>query len=215
MSELLRVAVTMRRSDAQGYDEPRDALARDWTALFERHGLCPILIPGAARDPVRWARDLGAQALLLTGGESWRVDSARDATETALLEWARDDGAPVIGVCRGLHVVQVAFGGAVVPVDTAAHHVAVEHDLRVEEALATALHLPPADALRVNSYHELGVRQAAAELEPLAESGDGLVEILRHRQQPIVAVQCHPERVGGDPALEHWLFRDWLRGAAA
>lgn len=204
------MAVTLRRSDAQSYAEPRDALARDWTRLFESMGICPILIPSAASDPVGWARELGAEGLLLTGGENVGTDEARDQTEARLLAWALDDCIPTVGVCRGLHVIHSALGGALEPVICTEAHVATQHVLELEDDLAAVLGSARSERPVVNSFHGQRISGALPEIRVSAVAPDGTVELVAHTSAPVRAAQFHPERNGCDPLLTRWLFEPLL-----
>ncbi len=207
-----RVAVTLRRSDAQSYDEPRDALARDWTRFFESTGICPILIPSSASDPVGWARELGAQGLLLTGGESLGADVARDRTESQLLTWALEHSIPTVGVCRGLHTIHSYLGGQLEPVTSTEAHVACEHALELENDLAVAVGSGAGLPARpvVNSFHRQRVSGTLPELRVTGMTPDGTVELVDHASGPLRAAQFHPERDGCDPSLTRWLFEPLL-----
>lgn len=199
----------MRSSDAAEYDEPRDALARDWTPLFEEHGLCPVLLPSNAVDVTAWANELDCRALLLTGGESVGQNTSRDTTEFALLDWAMERQLPVFGVCRGLHLIQRYFGGQLEDVPAPDQHIAAEHGVELSPELKSAF--DGASELSVNSYHGQRIGAPADELVSLARTADGTTEVIRHRTAPVRAVQCHPERPGCDPRLIDWLLAPLLR----
>lgn len=205
MSRILRVAVTMRRSDATTYVEPRDALARDWVTLLEAHGCAPVLVPGPLSDPVGFARALGVQAVLLSNGEDPETDPARDRVERDLLDWVLPERIPTLAVCRGLQVTQLHLGGALQ--GDVAGHVAQPHPIALRGDLARALRR---EAATVNSFHRLAAREPAPALEPLAFSADGCLEVARHREAPLLAVQWHPERPGVDADLRGWALDAWL-----
>jgi putative glutamine amidotransferase len=124
----------------------------------------------------------------LYGGtaEVSQVYPERDRTEYALIAGALERGIPVWGVCRGLHTINVYFGGSLTP--QVEGHVARDHGLTSDHPLLT-------DAV-CNSYHNQGVRgeDLSGELRVLAHSADGLVEALYHPTEPVAAVQWHPER---------------------
>lgn len=213
----VRLAVTMRVVSAQDYVEPRDAVSHDWLRYLTDLGVALTLVPNVSRDPVAYIHEAGVQALLLTNGEDvWQgpLDQApgRDRTEHALLAYAALARLPVFGVCRGLQVINVHFGGKVTALSQP--HVAVEHAVALADCFSTVLGRAE---LRVNSYHRQGVLQQhlAPTLIACAKS-EFVVEGLRHQSLPIWAVQWHPERP--DPAvrenrllLEAWLGEARLR----
>lgn len=140
----------------------------------------------------------GVGLVVLTGGNN--VDPAlyggtaevpqvypeRDRTEYALIAGALERGIPLWGVCRGLHTINVYFGGSLTP--QVEGHVARDHALTSDHPLL-------GDAV-CNSYHNQGVRgeNLSGQLRVLAHSADGLVEALYHPTEPVAAVQWHPER---------------------
>ena len=212
----VRVGVTMRRSDSTSYLEARDAISHDWVRFFEQHNLIPILIPSVTRDPLGLIRSLGLQALLISNGEdvvtdddSTAVNEARNQLEGTLLAYAFARRMPVIGVCRGLHVVQHFLGGPVCPrLPNAADHVARVHPLAWHHHLLQGHELKEGTT---NSFHAQGVLRAdlAADLLCLASCGE-VVEAVVHKQRPIVALQWHPERENSHLAADHLIFDLWL-----
>lgn len=206
----MKIAVTMRSAPSATYAEPRDGISHDWVRALERLGVHPVLVPNVLAEPAGFLRHSGARGLLLTGGDG--VDgsgrsggSERDRTEHALLDAAVEDGLPVFGVCRGLQVVNVHFGGRLTR-DLAAlgAHVATRHTVRI--AAAPAAGVRRAADVVTNSFHDHGVgaEDVSSVLQPFGLAGD-VVEALLHPALPIVAIQWHPERdnpaAGLDAAL--------------
>lgn len=194
-----RIAITQRVVEADGYVDPRDALSQDWAAFFES------LLPDAALVPVpnratvlpRWVSQVEPDLLVLSNGNDWGQAPERDATEEWLVDWAIRRGTPVLGVCRGLHALNVMFGGTLtadLKRVTQQRHVACEHAVRLAGPSFVDLHRH--DLLSVNSYHNQGVARdgLAGCLAPFAMAEDGIVEGACHREHPVLAIQWHPER---------------------
>lgn len=137
-----------------------------------------------------------------------RTDLDRDRTEITLARWAAEEGKPVLGVCRGVQILNVAGGGTLYQ-DIEAHrpgsikhdyfptvgfardHLA--HDVTVHEGSRLAS-IFGAHNVRVNSMHHQGIRDLAPGLVPTAVAPDGLVEALEGSNgQFLVGVQWHPE----------------------
>jgi putative glutamine amidotransferase len=127
------------------------------------------------------------------------VDPALDSTEIALARAAVDAGKPVLGICRGQQLINVAMGGSLrqhidghdmhgQPRDLLAHQ--IEIDPASELAAATA-----ARSVSVNSLHHQSVKQVAPGLRATAHSPDGIVEGVESPDGLVVAVQCHPEEL--------------------
>ena len=150
----------------------------------------------------------GCDALLLPGGgdvEPWRygqknatsrgLEPERDAAELALLEQFTAVERPVLGICRGLQVINVFFGGTLV--QDLDGHSAWEgidrlHCIRQAGrwAFAGAIACPI-----VNSAHHQGIDRLGSGLEATQWAPDGIVEAVMHKTLPILGVQWHPERL--------------------
>ena len=206
----MRIALSMRTVEAPKYVEARDAISHDWISWLEHRDHVPILLPNGLAAPADWLSQMQADALILTGGDNlidssstdYRLSALRNRTESAALDAMSNSGLPVIGVCRGLHVINNHFGGrveAALPSD-AIGHVAVTHDVVLDDDMAE---LAGACRIETNSYHRQCVVAdgLASDLVAFAQcEDDGLVEGLIHRTLPIIAVQWHPER--SNPAAE-------------
>jgi putative glutamine amidotransferase len=189
-----RVDLTLRPN---GPAERRDALDQAWTRFLDEAGCRPLILPNHAPTALALLGALPAQGLLLTGGEDLASLGGeapeRDETETALLAAARRRRLPVIGVCRGMQLIQQAFGVTLSPV---AGHVAPRQAISIDGAPAA-----------VNSYHAWGARGSAGELAVWARAADGVVKAVRHVREPIVGVMWHPERLHPFAARDLDLFR--------
>jgi len=214
-----RIAVTQRVIDNTTYSERRDGLAQDWAdwlgEVFPHAAL--LAVPNRVDGLDAWFDVVDPEALVLTGGNDWGDAPERDATERRLVARARAARIPMLGVCRGMQALNIVFGGSVVvdlPNLTKVEHVAHDHLVRlIPSPLAS---LADENEFMVNSYHGQGVTNSgvAEELTIFAEAADGVVEGLFHRDEPIAAIQWHPERqspcAGFDRALATALFE---RGA--
>ena len=205
-----RLGVTMRVVQAPDSGEARDALAQDWYAfLTEALEVVPVPIPNLGAAAVAYVQELGVEALLLTGGEDVGASPSRDGTERALLGHALASGLPVIGVCRGLQMIQDHFGGRLARCGET--HVNRPHPIElVHERFGL-----PGSRRDVNSFHHWGVRREAlaSPLAAFAVSPDGFVEGCFHPEAPLVAVQWHPERAGSDRQADAKILRSVLQTA--
>jgi putative glutamine amidotransferase len=158
------------------------------------------------------------------------VDATRDRFELELLRAFAAAGKPVLGICRGLQLINVAFGGTLyqdlcADGATAVQHVHAEaydahgHSLRMAPGSWFAkLHGDAATGI-VNSLHHQGVKTLGEGLEAQAWSDDGVIEAIRGTGDTFIAgVQWHPEfHDGRDPKLlpADPLMRAFLEAAAA
>lgn len=163
----------------------------------------------------------GIDALVLTGGgdvdpalygaprhpATHDAEAGRDALELALARGAMERDLPLLAICRGMQVLNVAAGGTliqdipteqptVVPHRVESPKDAVAHVVRIEPGsrLAAMLGREGAECWAVNSRHHQAVRTIAASLVPSASAPDGLVEAVeRPALRFCVGVQWHPE----------------------
>lgn len=160
-----------------------------------------------------------------------RTDPERDRVELLLARWALADGTPVLGVCRGMQLVNVAAGGTLYQDLGEQRPGSLKHDYfpfsaenYARDHLAHSVQIAPgsrlerlfgAGELRVNSMHHQGVRDLGAGLLPSAVAPDGLVEGLEGGDggQYVVGVQWHPEALTDRDARTRLLFEDFVTHA--
>jgi N5-(cytidine 5'-diphosphoramidyl)-L-glutamine hydrolase len=214
----MRVAITQRTVDHTAYRERRDALAHDWFAW------CHSTLPGAALIPVPNDPDglgllfanVAFDAAVLSGGNDWGEAPDRDETERGLVDACRRLRIPVLGVCRGLQVLNVVLGGTITPsiqAVTGALHAGTIHNVSVVGAAFSEV--AAGDHMAVNSYHNQGVTPdgLAPDARLFAVAG-GCVEGLYHLSEPLLAVQWHPERQSPSATIDAALVRRFFeRGA--
>ncbi len=176
-----------------------------------------ILGGGADVDPARYGEPV------LEDGRV-EVDAERDALDFRLFDEARRAGAPVLGICRGLQVVNVALGGTLVQDIPTERPSAVVHerskaekarrDHRVSIAAGTRLAaIAGVPEAAVNSRHHQGIARLAPGLAVSAIAPDGMPEAVEETGANwLVAVQWHPENLDGDPVSGR-LFAEFLRAA--
>jgi putative glutamine amidotransferase len=154
------------------------------------------------------------------------VDEQRDQAELTLAHWAVERRLPYLGICRGMQLLNVAYGGTLYQdlprqrPDSLAHEPQegqpreqVLHTVRLEAEshLASLLRGPE---LEVNTYHHQGVQQLAAGLQASAHAPDGLIEGLEDPEHPFgLAVQWHPERRPARPETQA-LFQALIEACA-
>jgi putative glutamine amidotransferase len=192
----------------------------DYVSALERAG-ATVRILDPDRDDPRAAVS-ACDALLLTGGvdvdpveygEAERhptveIDAARDKYELALARAALDGDVPVLAICRGAQILNVAAGGTLIqdvpssvptslthtvtqPKDAIAHEVLVAPGTRLERLLNSP---SPEHRVPVNSRHHQSVRQPAPSFIVSAAAPDGVIEAIEKPGASFcVGVQWHPE----------------------
>jgi putative glutamine amidotransferase len=188
-------------------------------------GGAPMLIPPVQDEPTLRALYERLDGLLFAGGGDiapthygdephenlGMTDPLRDDAELPMARWAVDEGKPVLGICRGLQVVNVAMGGTLyqdIPsqVETALHHNSsfekedwtyLAHPMRIDASSQLAGLLGTAE-MQINSLHHQSLREVAPGLRPVAWAPDGVVEAVEGRNGHfVIGVQCHPEALQG------------------
>jgi gamma-glutamyl-gamma-aminobutyrate hydrolase PuuD len=158
--------------------------------------LPPVDVPGAAAVAVD-----ALDGLLLTGGEDIGDHEGRDGWEQALLAAALERDLPVLAVCRGLQLLDVAMGGSLhehVP-DVVGHegHRPVPGTYgttSVKVVPGSQLAAIIGDEADVPCHHHQAIDRLADGLEVVATAGDGIVEAVEAPDRPFVlGVQWHPE----------------------
>jgi len=151
-----------------------------------------LLLPGGG-DMVPW--HYGQENTASRG-----LEPERDATELELLEEFTAAGKPVLGICRGLQVINVFFGGTLV--QDISGHSAVDGADRIHEVQTapSPLLAPCGERPLVNSAHHQAADRLGSGLRAVQWTPDGVIEALCHRCLPVWAVQWHPERLEASEA---------------
>lgn len=178
------VGITQRVVVDPEHGERRDALDQRWPCFISACDLACVALPNDAEIAIQLADQLGLAGIIFTGGEDLIEYGGRaperDMTELALLNWVRSRKIPLLGVCRGMQVVQHSFG---VKLERVTGHVTTSHPLATESVMRD-----------VNSYHNYASIQDSPDLVAWAHAADGYIEAIRHRNENIIGVMWHPER---------------------
>ena len=247
----LRIGVTACFDHA----DPQRALFKGKTLLYVeesmlsyvmRNGALPVMLPRSLGGFTPKALLEGVDGLLLQGGadvsptsygeepleDRWSGDRARDDYETALIQESIASDKPVLGICRGVQILNVALGGSLYQdINTQiggslVHrnwdvYDGLEHEVELTEGGRLAQIYESAPAMRINSIHHQSIKEPAPGLTVEACSpSDGVVEAVvlteytaSERLPYAVGVQWHPEfhKPGVSDLLEpDLLMQDFL-----
>lgn len=184
-------------------------------SLMERFdGL--ILSGGSDLDPALYDQDNTA---------SFGPDRSADESDARLMSAAMEQGKPVLGICRGAQMANVALGGSLHqniwdsseihaarastddPIADAELFLARRHAVDLEPG-STIAKLFDSSSIEANSLHHQAIDRVADGLEVVGRADDGIVEAVEHTDHPLIAVQWHPERLADHHPLFEWLVAE-------
>jgi putative glutamine amidotransferase len=186
-------------------------LAIDVDAARERIWFADgVLLPGGGDVAARWA---GQQPHPTQYG----VDEEQDAFDLAVARVALSDRLPLLAICRGTQIVNVALGGDLVQDmdDTVGNHRNRVHDLEVDETSPLGEIVGRKTA--VSCYHHQCIARLGAGLIPAAYSSDGVIEAVTLQDHAgwYLGVQWHPEDSAATDPVQAAVFRHFVAAAAA
>ena len=192
-------------------------LAEDYLTAVEKAGGIPIILP-VDRDLKHIPRLLDmVDGVLVSGGNDISpmlynerinrycglLDPDRDTFEIELSKHAIEIDKPVLGVCRGIQILNIALGGTVyqdLPSSGFELHTILTnernvptHSVKIEKD-SPLIHILGEEVVPVNSFHHQGIREVAPALKTAAVTPDGLVEaVYMPDKKFVLAIQWHPE----------------------
>ena len=208
---------------------PKLALNRAYFDALENAGATVLPIPIVHDvDRVRFHYEL-LDGLLLPGGadvEPYRYGAVAredcnlnvmpelDEVELTLARWAIADGLPLLGICRGIQVLNVACAGTLWQDLNVEQATGSGHDREPRDLLVHGIDIEPDSLMartlgktqvRVNSLHHQAIRELGASLRAVAYSPDGLIEgVELPTHEFALGIQCHPEEL---TKKEEWAAR--------
>lgn len=180
------ILISQRRDGVPNRNEERDGMDVRFASIFYELGFLPIPVCSELYDAVGYIEALKPDAILLSGGNDIGEQPKRDALEVKLLNYAKDNGIPVLGICRGTQIINQYLGGTLLPLSG---HVASHHVLLGDWAKSNGY-------TSVNSFHNFAITKdtISDKLKILAYTEDGSVEVIQHKYLPWYGIMWHPER---------------------
>jgi gamma-glutamyl-gamma-aminobutyrate hydrolase PuuD len=198
---LKRVAITQRVARVEHYAERRDCLDQAWPQFLAACGLLPVVVPNVPDVALELFNSADVAGLVLTGGNDLASVGGdapeRDATEHALIDMAETKSLPILGVCRGMQLLQQRSGIALRRV---VGHVMPRQTIRIS-----------GEPTLVNSYHHYGASETRSPLDAWAVADDGVIKAVRRADYPAVGIMWHPERMSPFADADIALFRDFFK----
>jgi len=218
------------------------SISQAYVQAAESGGCAPVVVPPHLEEPELRAIFEHLDGLILSGGGDiqppyygeedsgllWSVDEPRDRAELMLARRALTEGLPLLAICRGIQVLNVAAGGTLIqdistqvvgalthstvagrPGSYVAHTVEVVAGSRLAELVG-------AGKLDVNSFHHQAVKDVGTGLVLTARAPDGIIEGLESPNHPFcIGVQWHPEALIESHPVMRRLFEGLAEAAKA
>lgn len=192
--EKIRVGITLRVDNIESINEKRDALSQDWVKFLQEVGITPVFIPNNIKNLENFLDEMRVDGIILSGGDNIGDFPERDKTEEDLINYAKNNNLLMIGICRGMQVLNNYFGGSLEKSDNS-EHVANPH--AVDLTNKKIINLFGQDSIPVNSFHNNLIlkEKIGKDFEIFAiTKNDQTVEGFFHKKFPFVGVMWHPER---------------------
>lgn len=179
------VLFTQRIEIVESYHERRDCADQRIAEFIAACGYLPVPVPN---NPLLLDEMVGfikPDGMILTGGNSLVRYGGnapeRDETDKKLIDIALQRDIPLYGFCRGMQSILDYFDNPLVDVK---NHVSIRHGISGNGG-----------RYNVNSYHKQGCMELKSrELEAVFRSDDGVIEMIKHKDSPIIGTMWHPER---------------------
>jgi putative glutamine amidotransferase len=182
------ILVTQRVDFLSDINEMRDSLDQRLILFLQMAGYLPVPVPNIIHNDINysfsnslfsWIEALNPSGFVLSGGNDIGSMKMRDITELKLLDFAKLNNLPVLGICRGMQLL--------------AHWSGVGLKL-VNDHLKTRHNIVGSFTKSVNSFHRYSLLSCPNDFEVLAFSEDGEIEAIRHLYLPWEGWMWHPER---------------------
>ncbi len=204
------------------------SLPAEYVDAVRRAGGIPVLLPPGEESAERWMETV--HGFVLAGGGDidpdlyggtrhktvYMVDAERDRTELTLTRRLLRSTVPLLGICRGCQLINVALGGTLVehipevygeklrhrvpPREPVPHTVSIDADSRLARILGHS-------EVTASSWHHQALREVASPLRVVARAPDGVVEAVEMPQHRwLLAVQWHPELTAASDLVQQRLF---------
>lgn len=203
---------------------------KDYVDSVLRAGGVPLMLPTIEDTEVIKQQLEAIDALIIMGG--YDVDPQffgeeplsclgelfpkRDVFEIALLREAYQVKKPVLGICRGMQIMNVCFGGTLYQdISLIKRDILIQHNQKARPACRTHSIITEDSSImrgvygkedKVNSYHHMAIKDVAKDFVASSKAPDGIIESIEHKDGLIMGVQFHPEMLSSTHEASQKLF---------
>lgn len=201
------IGITQREELKNSFDETRNSLDQRWFDLLQLLNYIPVPLPQLSDSSLSTLIDsLNLEGLILSGGNSiyeYATDDGsleRDIFEAELIGHCIKKDIPILGVCRGMQVINKFFQGKLHKTEG---HAGTRHTIIINPDYSG--YYPSS----VNSYHNFAISQKdlGQDLIVMATDNDNNIEALSHKLYPIYGIMWHPERESPASSYDLHLFK--------
>lgn len=234
------IGIPGRRDQSSRSGSPIFAQKQTYVEAVAVTGGAPLLIPLNLDDGALRAIYERLDGLLLAGGEDLhpryygeaihekcgQIDEARDTVELTLTRWALAEDLPILAICRGIQVLNVAAGGTLYQDIASQAPGSLKHDCWPDHPRNYLVHQVTVNGdshlaavlghrrIGVNSSHHQAVKDLAPRFRVVAQAPDSLIEAIEGHDHPFaLGVQWHPEDLVEDAPSMRRLFEDFVSAA--
>ena len=188
------IGVSQRIDSVPGRNEVRDSLDTRWGWLCRQLNIMAVPIGNSIPDVKLYLDEFKFDGFILSGGNDLGKAQGRDYLERSILDHSKKLNLPVLGVCRGMQLINQYQGGQLIKVSGHVGSMHSELQGRWAEDFGIS---------RVNSFHNYGISLEGLgnSLEAMVVAEDGVVEACRHVEFNWVGLMWHPER---NERLDNW-----------
>lgn len=192
----MKIVVSQNVTLLDDRGETRDGLDQRFVEILEAVGFTIFPVPNNIRNVKKMLTVIAPDGILLSGGNSLGEEAARDEVEGFLLEYATTHQLPVLGVCRGMQMINRYKGGTIREVS---NHANVPHVLRSS--------ISGSETRVINCYHNYQIDKLGEGAEILGTAEDGCVEAIAIKGHAWTGIMWHPERLTPFPSEDLMLIR--------
>lgn len=193
----MKVGIVGRPKDTLRYENYLSSLNTKYItslSIGELSSCQAFLFPGGG--------DITPQLFGQPNQSSHNIDTELDLIQFRAFQYGLQQKLPMLGICKGMQLINVAFGGTLIQdLSTASLHTHEDHDLYHDTVISqySFLHTLYGDHITVNSRHHQAIDKLGANLLAVQHCPkDNCIEAVEHTKYPVLGVQWHPERLEPD-----------------